>query len=342
MNSVLDARRKEITLGTMVKHYLKRAQEIEFYLTVNPKEWGRFQSEFNLELNNVFRNIMEFEKTNLTKDCEDKVYKLKKLFVNRIRQMFLRGELIVWSLNKPFGYAGDFKIIDMIYLNNPATTGFDRLFDNYFQMSSISVAVRNRKEDFKRLIMDFIKERKGQKVRIMDLASGPCREIKEILSVDSSSFKNVVLDCYENDSNAIEYAKILLAEHACEINFVKENAVRIALKKDICCLIGERYDFIYSTGLFDYFEEKIAIRLIQNLRKLLKPDGVLAISDERDKYSNPSMHFMEWVGDWNLIYRDDDNFRKIFIESGFKKNELVFQYEQQGILQYIIATNKRG
>ena len=51
---------------------------------------------------------------------------------------------------------------------------------------------------------------------------------------------------------------------------------------------------------------------------------------------------MEWVGDWNLIYRDDDSFRKIFIESGFKENELDFQYEQQGILQYIIARNKKG
>ena len=84
--------------------------------------------------------------------------------------------------------------------------------------------------------------------------------------------------------------------NASGINFIKRTRVRIAFKKDIDCLIDEKYDFIYSTGLFDYFEEKIAIRLIQNLRKLLKPDGVLAISDVRDKYSNPSIHFMEWVG----------------------------------------------
>lgn len=332
----------ENSIRKTIKHYKKRAQEIEFYLTVNPKEWGRFQAEFNSELNGVFRNIMDFEKANLAKCYDNKVYKLKRLFINRIRAMFLRGECISWSFRKPFGYAGDFKIIDMIYLNNPETTGFDRLFDNYFQMSSIAVAVRNRKEDFKRMILNLIKERNGQKIRIMDLASGPCREIKDILSVDSSLFKNVSLDCYENDNNAIEYAKDLLSGYNCGINFSKENAVRIALKKDIHCLIDKKYDFIYSTGLFDYFEEKIAIRLIQNLKKLLKPEGVLAISDVRDKYSNPSIHFMEWVGDWNLIYRDDDSFRRIFVEAGFKENELDFKYEQQGILQYIIATNKKG
>ena len=332
----------ETSIRKTIKHYKKRAQEIEFYLTLNPKEWGKFQAEFNSELNVVFRNIMDFEKANLAKNCDNKVYKLKRLFINRIRELFLRGECINWSFRKPFGYAGDFKIIDMIYLNNPLTSGFERLFDNYFQMSSIAVAVRNRKEDFKRMLLDLIKERNGQKLRIMDLASGPCREIKDILSIDSILFKNVVLDCYENDSNAIEYAKALLASHNCGINFNKENAVRIALKKDIACLIDKKYDFIYSTGLFDYFEEKIAIRLIQNLRKLLKPEGVLAISDVRDKYSNPSIHFMEWVGDWNLVYRDDDSFRRIFVESGFKENELDFKYEQQGILQYIIARNKEG
>jgi len=68
----------------------------------------------------------------------------------------------------------------------------------------------------------------------------------------------------------------------------------------------------------------------------------MIISDVRDKYSNPSVHFMEWVGEWELVYRDDDNFRNIFANAGFKKDEIEFQYEQQGILQYIRVTNKHN
>jgi len=63
----------------------------------------------------------------------------------------------------------------------------------------------------------------------------------------------------------------------------------------------------------------------------------MAISDVRDKFSNPSVHFMEWVGDWSLIYRDDDRFRRLFIQAGFTKADLEIDYEQQGILQYILA-----
>lgn len=329
----------EVSIRNTIRRYKNRAQEIEYALSVNPQEWGRYQSEFNSALDEIFRNIMEFEKNHLDQNHEGKVYKLKRFFVNRIREMFLRGEFIVWSLKKPYGYAGDFKIIDDIYLNNPTTRGFDRLFDNYYMMSAISVAVRNRKEDFKRLILDVINKRNARESRMMNLASGPCREIKEVASLDCLRYNNIVFDCYDHDNNALEYAKNLLANDVLHVNFIKENAMRIALRKEVNSLIEKKYDLIYSTGLFDYLEERIAIRLIQNLRRLLKPGGVLAISDVRDKYSNPSIHFMEWVGDWYLVYRDDDSFRKIFLDAGFKENELDFQYEQQGIMQYIIAHN---
>lgn len=339
MKSVLGISTIEASLRTKLKLYRKRASEIENYLSKNLEEWGKFQSEFNSEVNGIFRDIMNFEKVNFSNDQEEKVYKLKRIFINRIRKLFLRGIYNEWSLRKPFGYAGDFKIIDDIYQNNPTTTGFDRLFDNYFQMSAISVAVRNRKEDFKRLIINFITEKVGHKLRIMDLASGPCLDLKEILSSATSLCKNVIFDCYDNDERAIEYAEGQLVGHS-NINFIKENAVRIAFKKDIYSLIDKKYDFIYATGLFDYFSERVAVALVRNLKKLLNHNGILAISTVRDKYSNPSVHYMEWVGEWNLIYRDDEEFKKIFVKAGFREDELRTQYEQQGIMQYIIASNK--
>jgi SAM-dependent methyltransferase len=173
----------------------------------------------------------------------------------------------------------------------------------------------------------------------MDLASGPCRELNEILSKNTFFHKEISFDCYDNDDRAIEYAKALLTDRP-NINFIKENAIRIAFRKNIYSLIDKNYDFIYSTGLFDYFSERVGIALIRNLKKLLKPNGILAISTVRDKYSNPSVHYMELVGDWNLVYRDDEEFKKIFLAAGFRESELKTQFEQQGIMQYIIATNK--
>lgn len=335
----LELSEKEIPFRNLIKLYIKRAQEIELYLSKKPDEWGKFQNEFNSELNGIFRNIMNFEKVNLINGHEEKVYKLKQLFIKRFKNLFAKGVYCNWSIQKPFGYAGDFKIIEDIYENNPTTTGFDRLFDNYFQMSAISVAVRNRKEDLKRFIIEFVQDKQDLSLKIMDLASGPCRELRDILFFNSSLCKNINFDCYDNDINAIEFAKSSL-NNSSKFNFIKENVMRIAFRKDINSMIDIKYDLIYSTGLFDYFSERVAVALVRNLRKLLKPNGLMIICNVRDKYSNPSVHFMEWAGDWNLVYRTDEEFKNIFLEADFNEDELQTQYEQQGIMQYIIAFNK--
>jgi SAM-dependent methyltransferase len=329
---------QEKSLLGKIKTYRAVAFEIKQHLEKKPDDWGRFQSDFNGELNGIFREVMAFEKQRFAEGDENSVYKLKNLFVVRLRKEFMFGEYGVWSLEKPYGYAGDFKIIDDIYRNDPSTLGFGRLFDNYFMASAISIAVRNRKEDFKKIIISAVKSCSGKEVRIMDVASGPCREIQELLTGELKGHTGVVFDCYDQDENAWNYAKSLLGEDAARVKFIKENVVRIALKKNVESQMPQKYDLIYSTGLFDYLDKRIATRLVTNLRKMLKPGGTLAISDVREKYKNPSVHFMEWVGDWNLVYRSDDEFREIFLDSGFAEQDLSFGSDQQGMLQYIVGS----
>ncbi len=325
----------ERNLRGRVKAYKRRMSEIEQFLTARPGEWGRFQSEFNQEINGIFRDLMIFEKESLLRGEEGRIYKLKNFFIRRFRKDFVRGEYLKWSLEKPYGYAGDFKIIDSIYDNGPKSNGFERLYDNYFQMSSICIAVRNRKEDFKKIVLEAVDGAKRTPLKIMNLASGPCRDVSEVLQ-SGRVHGDVVFHCYDNDMRAIDSARDLLKRDP-RVVFFKQNAIRIALMKEAEKRIHERFDIIYSTGLFDYLDEAVSLRLIANLRRLLKQGGMIAISDVRDKFSNPSIYFMEWVADWNLVYRDDDCFRTIFVKAGFEEKELTYLYEQQGVLQYVLA-----
>ena len=329
-----------LPLLAKIKRYKKRVAEVRAHLKAHPADWGKFQSEFNQEINSIFRDMMFFEKENSLKNREEKIYKFKRFFMEKLEKDFSYGEYITWSQKKPYGYAGDFKMMDGIYENSPKTLGFDRLFDNYMQMSAIAVGVRNRKDDFRRMIGQVIKERNGQPTRIMSLACGPCREIEELLKLDRIDVSHVVFDCLDHDENALKFAAERLGQPKC-CKFAKVNAVKLALKKNIETEFKSPYHFIYSTGLFDYLDKRVSIRLIQNLRSLLASEGVLAISDVRDKYSNPSLHFMQLVGEWDLLYRNDEEFRAIFLEAGFSKNELRFDFKQQGIMQYIFATKTR-
>lgn len=333
----LDLTEIKASLRLQIKHYKKRATQVEAYLLDHPDEWGRFQSEFNTEVDAIFREIMLFEKNSLANGHAYKIDKLKSIFIAKIRELFLKSEYFEWSLRKPYGYSGDFRIIDVMYQNNPISNGFSRLFDNYFEVASICVAVRNRKEDFKRLVAKFVNDRKEKQLRIMNLGCGPCRDLQELFMAHSLSDGRIIFDCYDHDERAITYAKSLLGNNP-NVNFIKENALRFAATKKINSIIDKKYDLIYVMGVLDYFNHRISVRLISNLKKLLNKNGVIAISNVRDRYSNPSIHCMEWVGDWILIYRTEEEFEKIFLEAGFKKDKLKIQYEQQGIMQYIIAT----
>lgn len=325
-----------ISLFSEVKYYLKLRKEFLAYLSKNPDDWPKYQEIFNLTLDKLYKDIVLFEKENIVKS-ESEVYRRKKIFEKRYRRYFLHGEFIKRSFEKPCGYSGDFKIIDSIYSNDSHTNGFERLWDNYFQQLAVTEAIRERKEDFKKIILKFVKNRIGSKIRIMDLASGPVREIKELLESESAGlFKNVIFDCYDFDEGAIEYGQKLLNNYE-KVNFYQKNAVRLALKKKIEDEISSKYDMIYSTGLFDYLDDRVSIRLVGNLRKLLSDDGVMIIANAADKYNNISAGWMEWVAEWYLIYRTEKEFREIFLCAGFPSANLQIIPQKSKIMQYCLA-----
>jgi len=326
----------EVSLFAKIRQYRKLSQELQGHLLKCPNNWIKFQEIFNSTLDKIAQDIQQFEQDNIDK-FEPRVYKLKKIFEKRYRSYFLYGDLAVRSFKKPYGYPGDFKIIDDIYQNKPSTSGFGRLWDNYFQQMAASKATRERKEDFKQIISDFVTKGQNQNIHIMNLASGPAREIKELLEVDTKdSFSKVIFDCYDFDDNAIEYAKQFLNNFS-SVNFFKKNAARLALKKDIKKEISQDYDLIYSTGLFDYLDERIAVRLISNLKKLLKANGIIIISNYREKGSNSSAYLMEWAVEWNLIYRSEEEFRKLFIDAGFSSESIQIRAQKSKVMQYCFA-----
>jgi len=328
--------RPEAPLLAKIRQYRLVAGEFKAHLDQHPEDWGFFQSSFNQEINGIFRDIMNYEKAKVRKGDYEGIARFKTFFKEKLEKYFSYGEAICWSQKKPLGYAGDYKMIESIYDNNPQTTGFDRLFDNYMQMSAISVGVRNRKEDFKRMLLDQIHGSHGKPIRIMSIACGSSREWFEIMRKGSDDLSHVTVDCLDVDAKALEYSRERLGNPS-NFNFIKKNAARLALDKKITRTFPDRYNFIYSTGLFDYLDVRVSLGLVRNMRELLKPNGLLAISDVQDKYSNPSLPFMELVGLWDLLYRDRNEFTKLFIDAGFRPEKISYQFEQQGIMQYVIA-----
>jgi len=325
------------TLLSTIASYKKMSGEIQSELCQRPENWPKFRHTFKSVLDKISLDMMQFERDNIEKD-PGRVRQFKRIFAKRYRPYFLYGEYPVWSYEKPFGYPGDFKIIDNIYRDHVTTTGFDGLWDDYFQQMVAPRAARKRKEDIKTIIANCVKGFGKRKVRIMNLGSGPAREIKELLEKREELFLNVTFDCFDFEKEAISYAKDLLKGRS-DVRFIQKDLVRLALKKNRGTEVDEKYDLIYSTGFFDYFDKKVATRMITNLRKMLKRDGFLAIANFGDKDNNSSAGLMEWAIDWHLVYRTKNECEEIFQEAGFAADTIcIVPQDENEVILHCLGT----
>ncbi len=325
----------------IIHEYRDKMGELQAQLAVNPQKWKSYQADLDRILDSVFGYFADFEKENFKN--ENKIYKMKRLFINNCRSIIRLGKYNRHVIDKPYGYQGDFMIIEEIYKNSPNTVGIERCMDNYFLKSAASIATRNRKENFEHYLLNFFNERQDHDIRILDLASGPCTDIIEFYETIREQEQRVFIDCLEHDTNAIGYSQVKLKEKTFknQICFLQKNAIKIALTKNLSFHMPRKYDLIFSTGLFDYLDEKISTLLIRNLKNLLNSHGLLIVSNYRDKWSNPSRHFMEWGGDWELVYRTQDEFIRIFREAGFNKHQLSLAYEPLKVMQYCFASSPK-
>lgn len=219
------------------------------------------------------------------------------------------------AFEKKYGYAGDFEIIDKIYTEYISENKLYAMWDRYFHEQPAPIAVRNRKKYF---ISKMSKLYKDMDIRVLNLASGPCRDILELLNLyDQPKFE---FDCVELDKNAIEYARKLLDEHKSQIKFINKNIFRFTPTKN--------YDVIWSAGLFDYFDDKTFVRILKRILDS-NPNSKIIIGNFSDE--NPTMPYMELIGEWFLHYRGKDRLRHLALQAGANSKSICIESESENV-----------
>lgn len=194
----------------------------------------------------------------------------------------LQGHVCV----KPRGYDGDFEMIDKIYTKHTSENPIYKKWDEFFHKGDAPIAVRNRKEYFKE-ILNTAEEGSD----ILNLACGSCRDIFEF---GHNNKKKINIHNVDLDDSALAFAKNLNANQSnINIEWTAANIFKFVSDK--------KYDIIWSAGLFDYFDDKTFVRLLERFSKNLKEGGKMIIGNFST--SNSSKNYMEF-GNWNLNYRD--------------------------------------
>ncbi len=291
------------------------------------------ESTFNTAMDKFFDDLEVFNKTLQTSDYKNEVwgYLFKETF-----PYFMRSSLTERAYFKPNGYAGDFKMIEMMYQNQPSGDGkIGKLVDAWLLNRPPCMAVRGRRkflaQKLDKLSNTVLMTR--EKVNIMNLACGPSRELFDFIKKFSDSSKVDAL-CLDIDPQALRYTDKMSKSftHRAKVSFLKDNLIKWALGTSTQKI--ENQDIIYSGGLFDYLDDDLFLMLANRCHEYLNPGGVLMIGNFRP---NPDKIFMDHLLEWRLIYREAEELARLFEKSLFGKKVEVFTENEAGIQLFAIA-----
>jgi len=185
---------------------------------------------------------------------------------------------------QPYGYAGDFQLIDRLYTNYRGPGSAIQRWDDFAQSQPAAEAVRNRKAYFINLLQS------KQAQRVLNIASGPCRDIKEYYESQPGSTTHI--DCIEQDGRAIHYAQHLINNDE-RVQFLQQNILTYRST--------QQYQLVWSAGLFDYFTDAVFVRVLRKLLTWVEPGGELVIGNFAE--GNVNRAFMEVGMNWFLQHR---------------------------------------
>jgi extracellular factor (EF) 3-hydroxypalmitic acid methyl ester biosynthesis protein len=220
---------------------------------------------------------------------------------------------------KPLGYAGDYEMVNMIQRDPfEGSSLFARVVNAWFLQQLPAEAHRNRLKILKqKLIEETVRVSPlGRPARIFNLGCGPAAEIKDFLA-DSELCNHSHFTLLDFNEETIQSTGALLRETS--NRFGRQTVIQLQ-KKSVQQLLrdavrapgpssGGKADYVYCAGLFDYLPDRICKQLMTALYELLAPGGLLLATNVDG--TRPFRNKLEFILDWNLIYRTGPQLAKL-------------------------------
>ena len=242
---------------------------------------------------------------------------------------YLAGALQGHALAKPYGYAGDFEMMDKIYRHQVSSDPRFRGWDLFFHQQPATCAVRNRAPTFASLMQQSL-ARLRRPLRVLDVGCGPAHHLAGWLIANPSA--SVEILCIDHDTRALERAAQVCRPAGHRVRFEHANALRFAPR--------DTYDVIWSSGLFDYLPDATFTRLASRLHAALRAGGEMVLGNFAPDH--PSRSYMELVADWPLRYRDERDLLRLGARCGASPGKARVGREGTGVNLFLHIRAERG
>jgi hypothetical protein len=220
-----------------------------------------------------------------------------------------------WSASKPYGYSGDYMVLEYCYENQvaPDSTAVGQWLDRWLLDSQLASGVRERKD----MLAAFI-ERKalahhqicGQPLNVLSLASGSAREMRD---QSAELLQKLDVTLIDQDARSLEYAALHLPAN---VKTWRTNALKLSVGD-----FSQRFDLVYSFGFFDYLKDDIILHCLNLCRAVLAPGGSIIFPLKMNsKYRH---WFYDVMLDWRFVKREREDGLRLAAQAGLDVVELL-------------------
>ena len=225
-------------------------------------------------------------------------------------KLFLGAPFAHRTYHKPNGYAGDYEMMDMIHRNQPEGRSlYEKLIHLLLVSQWPAKSVRNRVAHLGENILNETARaaRAGKTARILNVGCGPAREIQDFLKATplSNQAEFTLID-FNEETLAHAGQKLMDAKHRfsrqTQIRTQQISVYELLKRTQRHSPVTEKFDLIYCAGLFDYLAPDTCRALMELWHDSLSPGGLMLIANMND--TKPFRHFIEFILDWQLIYRN--------------------------------------
>ncbi len=244
------------------------------------------------------------------------------------------GALQWRARSKPRGYAGDFEMLSMIVTREICDHPLGAAFDRYFQAQAAPQAVRNRTKLVGDAIAAYVRQHPTGAIRVVSIGSGPAWDLQRACDqLSPRQRQQLHLILLDLDPAALADASSRLEPQVPggRLQPIRENLFRLTQPER-----SRRYldgaDILVCTGLFDYLDDDDAAAMLSRFWQALPAGGRAWVFNFAPH--NPSRAYMEWIGNWYLIYRTADQMDRLASRAGIAPHQVQIAAEPSGIDLY--------
>jgi SAM-dependent methyltransferase len=270
--------------------------------------------------------ILEAEKNGVSRTKIEEIIK-------PAREIHGRSVFVKRMQDWPRKYPGDFETIEYICsLENKSLYGkVEYYIEEYALNSAIAQQHRNKIQRQSGIILDALLNRQSTQ-KILSVGCGGSRDFFIIAKYIYDVPCEIVL--HDIDSDALELSKKRLNSLSGSVQLIKGNFLQSLRKIE---MLGP-FDLILAGGLFDYLSDKhISFFLKHAFNNLLNKNGMLFFTNI--KKGNPYKVWQEYLADWKLIYRSEDDLVNLLTIAGFSNNAFKIEKDETGLT--FLATVKK-